>query len=368
MKRNHRFISLLAIFLLMTISSCQSTPPATNNQPSNTVSGGGEVQNIQVDKVSPQKTAGITEDFSLPNCGGTEKLTQTLGTQMSISKSVQMGTTLSVSGGGEVGVSAAAKLTVEAAVEAEYKQEYETASSRLDTIGMGAAPKTHVIYTIEWEKQEFSSVVTYELDREIVKTPYTFTMSVPKIAGSREEICPTIGLVVPSTPIPTSQSSIDSSLSTPVSKKETNTPVPLPTSTPTSMQTGPRTVGDGFSDGNISLILTDYTIDSNTIDLIFVVKNESNRDILVRYQNSYFTLSDSTGKEYEHITQCEFDTKQELISSGKSVEIERGAPNMACRFDYLSYFKGTISESAEFLLVNVSKFMGLENVQWRIDL
>ncbi|OQX65071.1 MAG: hypothetical protein B5M51_01800 [Anaerolinea sp. 4484_236] len=187
MKKKHRFISLFTISLVMIISGCQSSPNPSS------ATDDGEVQNIQVQKVSPQKTVSFTEEFPLPNCGGTEKLTQTLGTQVSVSKSVQMGTTVSVSGGAEVGVSAAAKLTMEAAVEATYQQEYDTANSRLDTIEMGAAPKTHVVYTIEWEKQEFSSVVTYELNKEMVQTPYTFTMNVPKLSGSREEKCSDTG-------------------------------------------------------------------------------------------------------------------------------------------------------------------------------
>lgn len=191
---------LLTTFVLMVISGCQPAPSTTDSLQTDLETGNNEVQNIQVDKVSPQKIPGAIEEFPLPNCGGTGKLTQSLGTQVSISKSVQMGTTVSVSGGGEVGVSAVAKLSLEAAVEAAYKQEYETANSRLDTIGMEAAPKTHVIYTIEWEKQDFTSVVTFEFNREMVQTPYTFTMNVPKIAGSREKQCPDIGSVMPVNP------------------------------------------------------------------------------------------------------------------------------------------------------------------------
>jgi len=253
MKRNNQYLtSLLAIFLLITISGCQPTPTVTDNQQPNTAtgSGSGEAQNIQVEKVAPQKSIGITEEFPLPNCGGTEKLTQTLGTQVSVSKSVQMGTTVSVSGGGEVGVSAAAKITVEAAVEAEYKQEYETASSRLDTIGMGAAPKTHVIYTVQWETQQYSSVVTFELNREMVKTPYTFTMNVPKLAESREEKCADIGSVIPATPISSNESSID------------------PSSSTSGGQEGPFrphyqvVVGDGiFAQGTFSDGMTEYSQD-----------------------------------------------------------------------------------------------------------
>lgn len=216
MKKNQVFALLLAITILVTISACQPTQTSTDNQQPNVVTGSNEVQNIQVDKTSPQKTIASTEDFPLPNCGGTETLKQTLGTQVSVSKNVQMGTTVSVSGGYEVGVPEVSKATVKAAIEAAYQQEYETANSRLDTIEMGAASKTHVIYTIEWERQEFSSIVTYELNKEIVKTPYTFIMNVPKISGSREEICPTLGLVVPSTAIPTNQSNIDPAISPPV--------------------------------------------------------------------------------------------------------------------------------------------------------
>lgn len=291
MKKNDHFTPLLVIFLLMTVSSCQSAPPSADNQQPNAVSSGGEVQSIQVDKASPQKTIGITEEFSLPNCGGTEKLTQTLGTQVSVSKSVQMGTTVSVKGGGEVGVSAAAKLTVEAAVEAEYQQEYETANSRLDTIGMGAAPKTHVIYTIEWEKQEFSSMVTYELNRELVQTPYTFTMSVPKIAGSREEVCPTIGLVIPPTPISPTESGIDVA-ATPVS------------------QDGPIrphyqvTVGDGiFSEGTFSDGLAPYSEQSlwnnNRFNIQRIRPEEypSGCDI-ARYNTNLVWISGTTGMQF----------------------------------------------------------------------
>ncbi|NOG76359.1 MAG: hypothetical protein HND45_10755 [Chloroflexi bacterium] len=215
MKIKRYIISLSVIFLLLVVSGCQPAPtPIDNPQPTITT-GGGEVQNIRVEKASPQRTVSSSEEFPLPNCGGTEKLTQTLGTQVSVSKSVQMGSTVSLSGGGEVGVSAAAKITVQAAIEAEYKQEYETANSRLDTIGMGAAPKTHVIYTVEWERQEFSSLVTYELNRELVQTPYTFIMDVPKLSGSREEKCPDIGSVVAATPVPQNQSGIDTTVATP---------------------------------------------------------------------------------------------------------------------------------------------------------
>ena len=213
----HYFASLLAIFLMVIVSSCQSAPTVISTPQTNSPSNGNsEVQNISVDTVSAQRTPGTTEEFPLPNCGGTGKLTQSLGTQVSVTKKVEMGATASIKGGGEVGISETAKITLEAAIEAAYKQEYDTANSRLDTISMEAAPKTHVIYTIEWERQEFSSIVTFEFNREMVQTPYKFIMNVPKIAGSREENCANIGSVIPATPISPNQSSVDLSSSTPV--------------------------------------------------------------------------------------------------------------------------------------------------------
>ena len=185
MKRKLSFLYIvIPSILLLAITGCQLFPNASSQS-----NDADDVQNIQVNPVSAQKTDGSIEEFPLPNCGGTGKLTQSLGTQVSVSKSVEMGSVVKVSGGKEVGISSVAKLKLEASIEAAYKQVYDTANSRLDSIQMEAAPKTHVVYAIEWEKQVFSSVATFEANNELLKMPYTFIMNVPKIAGSREEEC-----------------------------------------------------------------------------------------------------------------------------------------------------------------------------------
>jgi hypothetical protein len=308
--KKYKPIVSLAIFFMMVISSCQPTQPSANVQQPSVVTNDGEAQNVQVEKASPQKSISSAEEFPLPNCGGTEKLTQTLGTQVSVSKSVEMGATVSVSGGAEVGVSAAAKLTVEAAIEAKYKQEYETASSRLDTIGMGAAPKTHVIYTVEWERQEFSSVVTYEFNREMVQTPYTFIMNVPKLSGSREEKCPDIGSVIPATPVPQNKSGIDTTSITPVG------------------QDGPIrphykvNVGDGiFSEGTFSDGLAPYTEqwlwdnDHFNIQRIRPQEYPSGCDI-ARYNTNLVWISGTTGMQ--------FSVNNEIVGSYKIADDPHG--------------------------------------------
>ena len=279
-------MSLLLVIVLVINSGCQATPPTTEAQHPVITTAGDEVQNIQVNKVSPQRTSGATEEFPLPNCGGTETLSQTLGTQVSVSKSVQMGTTASVSGSGEVGVSAAAKVTVQAAIEAAYQQEYETANSRLDTIGMGAAPKTHVVYTIEWEKQEFSSVVAFEFNRELVQTPYTFIMNVPKIANSREEQCPNAG---GDTQLPT----------------DTPQPPAIPTDTPTAVviNTDPNatlSVGETWHTNGLDVMLREASFRfSDELDLYFVFSNNTGKTLFFHFdEEMHVTLTDNNGKIY----------------------------------------------------------------------
>jgi hypothetical protein len=244
------FLTLFLLVITITLSGCQPNQNTPNAQALVPVSDNSEIVNIQVKTVSAQKIPGDTEDFPLPNCGGTGNLSQTLGTQVSVSKTVELGASVKVNGGGQIGISEAASVLIEAAVEANYKQEYDKANSRLDTIEMVAAPKTHVIYTIAWEKQVFSSVITFELDTEVIETPYIFTMNVPKIAGSHEKQCPEIGLVNPPTPIAQNEANIDKS-----------TPMP-------SGHDGPFrphyqvVVGDGiFAEGTFSDGLAEYTQD-----------------------------------------------------------------------------------------------------------
>lgn len=286
-------ISIFSIFTLIVLSSCQpSSSSADVPTAISETSGNDQISNIQVKTVTSQKYPGNTEEFPLPNCGGTGKLTQSLGTQASVSKTVEIGTAVEVSGGGAVAISEIASVSLEMAIEAAYQQEYETANSRLDTIGMEAAPRTHVVYTVEWEKQEFSSIVTFEYDRELLQSPYTFVMNVPKISGSREEKCPDIGSVVPPTPIPQTEAEADISEPTPVS------------------QEGPFrshyqvVVGDGiFAQGTFSDGLSEYSEDwlwaNDHFDIQRIRQEEypSGCDIS-RYNTNLVWISGSAGMQF----------------------------------------------------------------------
>jgi len=213
--------NFLAIFVGVILGagilvSCQSNEPVSvlNNAPTVSESPSEQVSNVQVKTVSPNIIEGKVEEFPLPNCGGTGPLKQSLGTQVSVSKSVTIGGKATGSAGAEYEIPETLRFQLELAVEAAYQQVYEKASARLDTIVMEAAPSTHVIYQIQWEQQEFSSVVAFEHDNEVFETPYTFIMNVPKVADSRQESCPDIGQVDATTPIPPTQSAIGQPVST----------------------------------------------------------------------------------------------------------------------------------------------------------
>ncbi len=283
---------LLTLFLSSIILfGCQTASPNTSIQPDSVSST--EVSSIHVKPASPKKISGDTEEFPLPNCGGTGELSQSLGTQVSVSKSVIVGGTATVTGGGEINVPETAKIALEISIEASYQQEYETANSRLDSVEMKAAPASHVIYVIQWEKQEFSSVVTYEMDGELLESPYTFTMSVPKFKDSYQEICPTdIGHTIPPTPISTTESKTDTS------------------PTITESEAGPLrphyqvVVGDGiFSAGTFSDGLAPHSEDwlwgNNHFDIQRIRQEEypSGCDIS-RYNTNLVWISGSSGMQF----------------------------------------------------------------------
>jgi len=173
-------------------------------------------RNIQVTvQADAVETVVDAEEIPLPNCGGTGELSQSLSSQTMVKRSVSVGTRATTSVGEEVEIPQVVKLQLKNEVESAYQEVYEAARSRLDTIVMRAEKHTSVIYTVEWEEQEYSSVVSYVVGGEVYTAPYTYTLCVPKIRDSREVGCP----IVTASWVP-----------------ETPTVPPMPTYTPTATQ------------------------------------------------------------------------------------------------------------------------------------
>lgn len=203
--RKNLHAAITIIVSLVFLISCQPNVVATPDTKN------GDIQDIRVQVVEPTRTTARVEQFPLPNCGGTDKLVQSLGTYASVSKSATVGTSTTVTGGGEVAIPETARLKLEIQVELAYEKAFESANSRTDSIEMSAAAGTHVIYTVLWEEQTFNSIIQYSADGKVYEAPYTYQLSVPKIDTSYNVDCggnngntqPMPTIVLP-TPVPPS--------------------------------------------------------------------------------------------------------------------------------------------------------------------
>ncbi len=168
---------LALIFLI--ISSCGTQ--GGNNQ---------EISDIHVSKTDQFESVSTdTEDFPLPNCGGSSELSQTLGTQASVKKSVTISGTATIRGGGKVAISPIVQGKLEAEISIAYNETFQSENSRLDSIELKAAPATHVVYIVQWMNKQFKSSVSYILEGKIHDAEYIYALSVPKIKDSYAILC-----------------------------------------------------------------------------------------------------------------------------------------------------------------------------------
>lgn len=229
--RNLPLRTMLIIISAFVLAACQPTASPTQS------TQGNGIQDIRVQVAEPIRTTTKVEQFPLPNCGGTDKLAQSLGTYASASKSATVGAKATTTGSGEVAIPETVKLKLEIQVEFAYQQTFESVNSRLDTIEMSAAAGTHVVYTIVWEEQTFNSIVQYSSDGKVYEAPYTYKLSIPKIDTSYNVACSSgdnagndgSGNVVPPTAvvIATSPPSSSSSAVSLVSRISLGSDVPL---------------------------------------------------------------------------------------------------------------------------------------------
>jgi hypothetical protein len=124
---------------------------------------------------------------------------------------------------------------------------------------------------------------------------------------------------------------------------------------------------EGFSANGITVLLSGYDIKSDgTIWLEFSIRNEGNNAVLLRYQDKYFEVHDDLGNGYDQDEDFLVEPKQVLLSPGDSFTIDGDSyPD-----DYyeVGNFYGKIPEQASHLIVKVSQFADLRDMQWLISL
>lgn len=179
----NKYFRMAFLLFAVILSACQPVAPTSSPEQNNTV------ENVHVIVTEPTESLIDTEDFPLPNCGGTSELRQTLGTQASVTKSVTIGGKATLKGGAEADIPELAKLELAIEVEGTYQKTYESANSRLDTIGMQAEKGTHVVYVIGWYEQTYSSMIEYSSNGQVYEAPYTYKLRIPKIESSNNIAC-----------------------------------------------------------------------------------------------------------------------------------------------------------------------------------
>ncbi len=124
---------------------------------------------------------------------------------------------------------------------------------------------------------------------------------------------------------------------------------------------------EGFIANGIAVLFSDYSIKSDgTIDLEFLVRNEGNNAVLLRYQDKYFEVYDDLGNKYDQDEDFLLEPKQALLLPGGSFKIS--GHSWPDGYDQVGIFYGNIPEQANNLIVRVSQFAGLRDMQWLIPL
>jgi hypothetical protein len=156
------------------------------------------LRNVQIDKVNnPEITNNdSSEEIPLPNCGGSSPISYKLSVAVSVKQIVEIGGKISADGSGQAsgiilveGVPVPVKGQLKVAVEAAYKDTYDSEQSRVDEITLGAAAQTHVIYIVKWEEQKYESLVSYDYNGKSYGAKYAYILKVPKLSDSRKVIC-----------------------------------------------------------------------------------------------------------------------------------------------------------------------------------
>ncbi len=124
-------------------------------------------------------------------------------------------------------------------------------------------------------------------------------------------------------------------------------------------------LGEGFRANGLNIVLSGYSVGGGGVFLEFTITNVTDENILVRYRNTAFSVTDDTGKVYQQ--QGVTDLKQRLLEPGESAQIESTSTrNYTDGFQYLGMFSGVADEEAASLRVAVRSLMGLENLMWNV--
>ncbi len=191
----------LTAIMVTTMGACDFGPSdearSTPTSGATSVAPSGELSILEIH--TPQATVWDegTEDYPLPNCGGSAALKQSLGMVATVEQSVSIDHKATGTVSAEMSIPAAVKLQLSAAVENSYSKSFKSALERATNISMEAAPKTHVVYWIAWSVHEYAATIDFELDGVQYSVPYVYRLRTPKIVASDAVPCAADGATEP---------------------------------------------------------------------------------------------------------------------------------------------------------------------------
>jgi hypothetical protein len=375
--------SLILLILAVLTASCDNSRQEAGKAPQPAV----PVISVIPSKEAPEKRVISIEVIPQPNCGGSSIASNAVERSHTIIHTMEVSGGVSVNASGGVGVPGVGEVQVGAEVAAEYGLTYgqqETLSHSLIVSAKEGTNMRHTIQQLEyWNAGEVLIAVG---DSRLQPIPYKFREGFGVELVQSENIgcpSPTPGgsaspMAAPTepptqTPAPSSTPTLGLTPTNTSTATSNPTPLALPTVQPSATTTGAdvapsgKAVGEFYAASGIQLGLDAYSIaPDGTIGLKFTAKNEANQRALLRYQNSYFSLSDDTGKVYPQTQDFLLDKKQADLSPGDSFKLESNSWPDTWR--EVGVFKGKVPEQASQLIVKVAQFADLRDMQWAIPL
>ncbi|RME59618.1 hypothetical protein D6779_03835, partial [Candidatus Parcubacteria bacterium] len=155
-------------------------------------SDGNEIRIDTINTATPVERLIRSEDIPVENCGGTGSAHRTIARTKTVNSSISIGRTAQIEGGGEVEIPEIIKANLKASISQKYANQIFEGTQITDEIEVEVAAGTHVIYTIEWVQESYTSTVRYvDGTGRTYIAPYTYKVEVPKQNGSKNVPCPT---------------------------------------------------------------------------------------------------------------------------------------------------------------------------------
>jgi hypothetical protein len=280
---------------LIFMSSCGTQPtPILESTPIPT--------DVEIMGISDKDTLVVSEILQIKTfnqCESASPFRAQVQFSQSDSKMAQQELVLKATGGGEVGLSAVVKAKIEGAVEQHFVSSQTSGQAHSENVSIEVQAGTHQEYTILWRESRREGTVEFKENGETKSVNYSYRVGLELVSAiGKDLVCPgkdnSATLIPTQTPYPT------------YTPYPTFTPdiaiQPSETASPNDQNIG-LSLGESYSQGNISLYVSEIDYDSQSSRDLYVgirasVRNISTNKITFGYSNENFILKDNLGNTF----------------------------------------------------------------------